>query len=89
MNKPFTNGRVTRWLFLLHEYDITILNKIGKYNVVDDFLSRLAYKKNEPPVKDYFPNGYLFAVSTNSSWFADIVNYLVEGRLTHHLSPKE
>jgi hypothetical protein len=34
MNKPITNGRVTRWLLLLQEYDITILNKPGKDNVV-------------------------------------------------------
>jgi hypothetical protein len=37
MNKPITNGRVTRWLFLLWEYDITILNKLRKNNVVAAF----------------------------------------------------
>jgi len=39
MNKPITNGRVTRWLLLLHEYDIIILNKIRNDNEVDDFVS--------------------------------------------------
>ena len=30
MNKPVTNARVTRWLLLLQEFDITIIDKPGK-----------------------------------------------------------
>ena len=41
MNKPITLGRITRWLLLLQEFDITIVDKPGKDNVVADFLSRL------------------------------------------------
>ena len=41
MKKPVTNGRVTRWLLLLQEFHITILDKLGKDNVVVDSLSRL------------------------------------------------
>ena len=37
MNKPVTNARVTRWLLLLKEFDITIIDKPGKENVVADF----------------------------------------------------
>jgi hypothetical protein len=66
MKKTIINGRVTRWLFLLHDYDITIFNKLGKYNVVVDFLSRLTSNKNQPPIEYYFPDEHLFAVSTNS-----------------------
>jgi hypothetical protein len=39
MNKPITNGRVTRWLLLLQEFNITVLDRLGKDNVVADFLS--------------------------------------------------
>jgi hypothetical protein len=39
MNKPITNGRVTRWLLLLQEFNITVLDRPRKDNVVDDFLS--------------------------------------------------
>jgi len=39
MNKPITNGRVTRWLLLLQELDITIVDRPRKENVVVDFLS--------------------------------------------------
>jgi hypothetical protein len=30
MNKPITNARVTRWLLLLQEFDITIVDRPGK-----------------------------------------------------------
>ena len=38
-NKPVTNGRVTRWLILLQEFDITIKDRPRKENHVADFLS--------------------------------------------------
>jgi len=41
MKKSVTNARVTRWLLLLQEFDITIVDRPGKENVVADFLSRL------------------------------------------------
>lgn len=40
-NKPITNGRVTLWLPLLQEFDITIRDRPGKENLVADFLSRV------------------------------------------------
>jgi hypothetical protein len=89
MNKLITNGRFTRWFLLLYAYDISILNKLGKDNVVVEFLSRLTSNENEPPVEDSFTDEHLFAVSTNSSWFTDIANYLVARILPRHLSPKE
>jgi hypothetical protein len=89
MNKSIIDDKVTRWLLLLQEYDITILNKLGKDNVVDDFISRLTSKENEPPIEDYFLDEHLFVISTNSPLFVDITNYLIVGRHPHHLSPKE
>jgi hypothetical protein len=89
MNTPITNDRVTRWFLSLQEYDITILNKPGKDNVVANFLSRLTSNENEPHVEDYFLDEHLFEVSTNSPWFTDISNYLDPCTLPHHLSTKE
>jgi hypothetical protein len=89
MNKSITNGRVTRWLLLLQEFDISIIDKPGKENVVVDFLSRLTNEGEAIPVEDNFPDEHLFALSTNTPWFADIANYLAAGRLPQHLSPKE
>jgi hypothetical protein len=60
MNKPVTNGRVTRWLLLLQEFDISIIDKPGRENVVVDFLSRLTNEGEAIPVEDTFLDEHLF-----------------------------
>lgn len=77
MNKPLTSGRVTRWCLLSQEFNITIVDRPGKANVVADYLSRLNNPAKETLVDDDFPNEHLFAVSTKSRWFANIANYLI------------
>ncbi len=54
MNKPDTNGRITRWLLLLREFDITVLDRLGKENQVADFLSRLNHVGEDVIVNDSF-----------------------------------
>ena len=39
MNKTITNGRVTRWLLLLQEFNIIVLDRPVKDNVVAELLS--------------------------------------------------
>jgi hypothetical protein len=89
MNKSITHGRVTRWLLLLQEFNISIIDKSGKENVVADFLSRLTNEGEAIPVEDNFLIEHLFTLSTNTPWFADISNYLAASRLPQHLSPKK
>eukprot|EP00253_Pinus_taeda_P003091 PITA_03091 len=89
MNKPVTNGSVTRWLLLLQEFNITVLDRPGKQNTVADFLSRIQNAKEDSPVEDKFPDEYLFVVTTKTPWYADITNYLVTGKLPPHLFPSE
>ena len=89
MNKPVTNGRVTRWLLLLQEFNITVLDRPGKQNTVADFLSRIQNTNEDSPVEDKFPDEYLFAVTTKTPWYADMANYLVTGKLPLHLFPNE
>eukprot|EP00253_Pinus_taeda_P017664 PITA_17664 len=66
MNKPVTNGRVTRWLLLLQEFNITVLDRPGKQNTVADFLSRIQNTNEDSPVEDKFPDEYLFIVTTKT-----------------------
>eukprot|EP00253_Pinus_taeda_P025003 PITA_25003 len=89
MNKPVTNGRVTRWLLLLQEFNITVLDRPGKQNTVADLLSRIQNTNEDSPVEDKFPDEYLFVVTTKTPWYADIANYLVTGKLPSHLFPNE
>ena len=64
------------------------MDRLGKENVVADFLSRIKTDDNTP-VDDSFPDEYLLVVSAHSPWYADIANYLVAGKLPSHLSHQE
>eukprot|EP00253_Pinus_taeda_P022971 PITA_22971 len=60
------------------QFDLTIVDKPGKENVVADFPFRLDLPAGkEGMVDDQMPDEHLFAISVLSSWFADIANYLV------------
>jgi hypothetical protein len=89
MRKTVTNDRVTRWLLLLQEFEITILDKHGKYNVLADFLSRITNNSDVTLVDDSFLDEYLFVVYTHSPWYEYISNYIAVGKFPHHLSPRE
>ena len=87
MNKLITNGRVTWWLLLLQEFNITVVDWPGRENLVTDFLSRIQHDDGAKPIDDTFPNEHLFVVSVQTPWFANIANYLATGKLPNHLSP--
>ena len=89
MNKPITNGRITRWLLLMREFNITVLNRPGKENQVVYFLSRLKTSSEIVPISDNFPNEHLFAISVITPWYADIANYLSSGMLPPSFTSKE
>jgi len=89
MNKPITNVKITKWLLLLQEFNITILDRSGKQNTIADFLSRIQNDNNNVPVEDNFLDEYLFVVSIKSPWFADISNYWATWKLLPYLSPRE
>lgn len=73
----------------MKEFDITIIDKYLKDNVVVDLLSTLIVNTENSPVEDIFPNKHLFAVYSHTLWYANIVNYLVVGKLPHHVSQRE
>eukprot|EP00253_Pinus_taeda_P023619 PITA_23619 len=73
----------------IEEFDITIVDKPGKDNVVADFLLGLTIDENFIPTEDSFLDEYLFAISTYSLLYADITNYLFAGKFPQYLSSKE
>ena len=89
MNKPITNGRVTRWLLLLQEFNITIVDQPSRENLVAYFLSRIRHDDYAKRVDDTFLEEHLFADSVQSHWFAYIANYLATRKLPNHLFPHE
>ena len=90
MNKPDVNARIIRRLLLLEQFDLNIVDKPGKENVVAYFLSRLTLLAGEEGmVDDQLPNEHLFSILVLSTWFADIENYLVSAQFPMNLSSKE
>jgi len=74
----------------LQQFDLTIVDKPGKENVVANFLSRLDLPAGEEGmVDDQMPDEHLFSISVLSPRFADIENYLVSTQFPPHLSLKE
>eukprot|EP00253_Pinus_taeda_P019997 PITA_19997 len=65
-NKPVTNARITRWLILLQEFDITIKDRPGKENPVADFLSQIPKSIEIAAVQDQFPDEHLFVVAVRT-----------------------
>ena len=61
LKKPTITGRLTRWLLLLQEFDITIVDKPRKANVVADYLSRIHHNDIDTNLVDNaFSDGICF-----------------------------
>lgn len=88
MKKPITNDRITRWFLLLQEFNINILDRPRKENTVADLHYRMQKNNEDVPIKDKFPDEYIFEVSTKTCWFADIANYLATRKLPPQLSTR-
>ncbi|GJS74793.1 reverse transcriptase domain-containing protein [Tanacetum coccineum] len=72
--------RLLRWVLLLQEFDITILDKKGSENLAADHLSRLENPHKDilenKDINEHFPLETLGVISTGSTpWFADFANY--------------
>ena len=82
LSKQDTKPRLTRWILLCQEFNLTIKDKKGVENVVADHLSRLVPESNshDIPIGNSFPDEQLFALA-HCPWYADIVNYLVTGQI--------
>jgi hypothetical protein len=83
ISKKDAKPRLIRWILLLQEFDIEIIDKKGAKNVVADHLSRIVSNEgNSVTIRDELPGENLMSLSTkkdSSHWYADMVNYLVCG----------
>ncbi|KAK1668186.1 hypothetical protein QYE76_056345 [Lolium multiflorum] len=95
MQKKDAKPRLIRWVLLLQEFDLHIIDRKGADNPVADNLSRLENISYDPvPVNDSFPNEQLavikshhvFAGTPKDSFFEDIVNPYMNELKMH---PKE
>ncbi|CAA7014514.1 unnamed protein product [Microthlaspi erraticum] len=83
--KKDTKPRLLRWILLLQEFDLEILDKKGVENGVADHLSRMRSGKS---VGLAVRLEQLKAVEEKEApWYADYANYLVCGEVPADLSP--
>ena len=74
----------------MQEFDITIIDKPRKANVVADYLSRIHHDENDTTlVDDTFPNENLFHIFVQNPWYADLANYIASNKMLEHFSYKE
>ena len=75
LSKQGTKLRLTRWILLCQEFNLTIKDKKGVENVVADHLSRLVPEStsNGLPIGSSFPDEQLFAL-VHCPWYADNVD---------------
>ncbi|GJV46375.1 DNA-directed DNA polymerase [Tanacetum coccineum] len=69
--------RLIRWVMLLQEFDLEIINRKGIENVTADHLSRIDNDEtsDDSEVDDNFPGETLMRIDTrNKPWFADFAN---------------
>jgi len=88
-NKPITNGRVTQWLLLLQEFNITIKDRPRRENCVSYLLSRIPNTNDYLTVEDQFLDKHMFVVTIKTPWYDDVKNYLEAVKLPGHLSSRE
>ncbi|GJW09199.1 reverse transcriptase domain-containing protein [Tanacetum coccineum] len=81
LKKQDAKPRLIRWILLLQEFDLEIIDRKRTENVAADYLSRIENDEtsNNSEVYDNFPRETLMEINTVSEpWFADFANYLVE-----------
>nr|GEW97373.1 reverse transcriptase domain-containing protein [Tanacetum cinerariifolium] len=80
LNKQVAKPRLLRWVLLLQEFDITILDKKGSENLAADHLSRLENPHQDvlknKDINENFPLETLESLTNhNTPWFTDITNF--------------
>nr|GEV15567.1 reverse transcriptase domain-containing protein [Tanacetum cinerariifolium] len=80
LNKQDATPRLLRWVLLLQEFDITILDKKGSENLAADHLSRLENPNQDvlenKDINENFPLETLGSLTShNIPWFTNIVNF--------------
>ena len=80
MEKKDAKPRLIRWVLLLQEFDLHIIDRKGAENLVADNLSRLENVLDDPlPIDDSFPDEQLAVLNASHTapWYADYANYIV------------
>ncbi|XP_073019377.1 uncharacterized protein [Primulina eburnea] len=86
ISKKDAKPRLIRWILLLQEFDLTIIDRKGTENQVADHLSRLENPvQGNDSIRDDFSDEQLFEINS-LLWYADFVNYLSSKFIPPHFT---
>jgi hypothetical protein len=87
LTKKDAKPRLIRWVLLLQEYDLQIIDRRGKHNFVADDVSCMEGIPDDPvPINESFPGEYLASIETKDPWYTDYANYLAGIILPPHFT---
>nr|GEV93418.1 hypothetical protein [Tanacetum cinerariifolium] len=94
LNKQDAKSRLLRWVLLLQEFDITILDKKGSENLTADHLLRLENPHKDvlenKDINENFPLETLGSLSCDiTPWFADIENFYARNFIKRGLTSQQ
>jgi hypothetical protein len=95
MSKKYAKPRLIRWVLLLQEFDLHIVDRKGEDNPVADHLSRMENIPVDPiPINDSFANEQLANINISaarvaSPWFADYANFIVGKVMPPHFTSQQ
>src|SRR3954471_11228439 len=95
MNKKDAKPRLIRWVLLLQEFDLHIVDRKGEGNHVADHLYRMENIPLDPiPINDSFANEQLAVVNVASArvappWFSDYANFFVGKIFPPHFNAQQ
>ncbi|WVZ80222.1 hypothetical protein U9M48_027715 [Paspalum notatum var. saurae] len=85
LTKKDAKPRLIRWILMLQEFDVEIVDKKGVENVVADHLSRMDHGKDGSPIEDALRDDTLYAVLDKDSWMRDVIR-AIRGEPLPHLN---
>jgi hypothetical protein len=95
MNKKDAKPRLIRWVLLLQEFDLHIIDMKGDDNPVADHLSRMENIPYDPtPINDSFANEQLAHVNVSSAnvaspWFDNYANFIIGKVIPSHFTNQQ
>ena len=86
LSRRILNGKYTRWVIILQEFDLEFVTpKSKKGLVLAELIFDLPTRMQDTPINDALPDENLFAITTDDPWYGDILTYLQTQKFALHL----
>jgi hypothetical protein len=81
------NGKFSRWIVTLQEYDLNFSTpRSKKALVLIELVTALPSDTTSTPINTDFPDEHLFYITSDDPWYGDLLVYLQTQKFGNHLS---